>query len=54
MGDPAFSIVAPKYWNEQPDVIKNIELPLDKKKLKPDNFKIAYCWERVQWLFILE
>ena len=36
MGDHAFSVVAPKYWNELPDDIRNIELPLNifKKKLK--------------------
>ena len=41
MGDHAFSVVAPKYWNELPDDIRNIELPLDifKKKLKTHYFK---------------
>ena len=29
MSDRAFSVVAPKYWNELPDDIRNIELPLD-------------------------
>ena len=45
MGDRAFSVVAPKYWNELPDVIRNIELPLDifKEKLKTHYFKMAYC-----------
>ena len=56
MGDRAFSVVAPKYWNELPDDIRNIELPLDifKKKLKTHYFKIAYCREKAQWLFILK
>ena len=47
MGDRAFSVVAPKYWNELPDDIRNIELPLDifKKKLKTHYFKTAYCGE---------
>ena len=47
MDDRAFSVVAPKYWNELPDYIRNIELPLDifKKKLKPHYFKIAYYRE---------
>ena len=50
MGDRAFSVVAPKYWNELPDDIKNIELPLDifKKKLKTHYFKTAYCGEKAQ------
>ena len=36
MGNCAFSVVPTKYWNELPDDIRNIELPLDifKKKLK--------------------
>ena len=50
MGDRAFSVVAPKYWNELPDDIRNIELPLDifKKKLKTHYFKTAYCGEKAQ------
>ena len=50
MGDRAFSVVAPKYWNELPDDIRNIELPLDifKKKLKTNYFKTAYCRKKVQ------
>ena len=50
MGDRAFSVVAPKYWNELPDDIRNIELPLDifKKKLKTHYFKTAYCREKAQ------
>ena len=50
MGDRAFSDVAPKYWNELPDDIRNIELPLDifKKKLKTHYFKTAYCREKAQ------
>ena len=28
MGDCAFSVVAAKYWNELPDDIRNIELPI--------------------------
>ena len=45
MGDHAFSVVTPKYWNKLPDVIKSIELLLDifKKKLKTLYFTIAYC-----------
>ena len=40
MGDRASSVVAPKYWNELPDAIRNIEFPLDilKKKLKTHYF----------------
>ena len=50
MGDRGFSVVASKYWNEQPDDIRNIELPLDifKKKLKAHYFKTAYCGEKAQ------
>ena len=50
MGDHSFSAVAAKYWNEPPDDIRNIELPLDifKKKLKTHYFKIAHCREKAQ------
>ena len=50
MSDCAFSVVAPKYWNELPDDIRNTELPLDifKKKLKTHYFKKAYCREKAQ------
>ena len=56
MGDCAFSVVAPKYWNELLDYIRNIELPLDifKKKIKTHYFKMVYCREKVQWLDILK
>ena len=48
MGDRAFSVVAPKYWNELPDDIRNIQLPLDifKKKLKTHYLNTAYCREK--------
>ena len=48
MGDRTFSVVAPKYWNELPDDIRNIELPLEifKKKLKTHYFKITYYREQ--------
>ena len=41
MGGRALSVVAPKYWNELPEDIRNIELPLDifKKKLKTHYLK---------------
>ena len=44
-GNRALSVVAPKYWNELPDDIWNIELQWDivKKKLKNHYFKIACC-----------
>ena len=50
MGDCAFSVVEPKYWNELPDDIRNIALPLDifKRNLKTQYFKITYCREKVQ------
>ena len=50
IGDSSFSVVAPKYWNELPDDIRNIELPLDifKNKLKTHYFKTAYCGEKAQ------
>ena len=50
MGDRAFSVVAPKYWNELLDDIRNSELSLDifKKKLKTHYFKTAYCGEKAQ------
>ena len=50
VGDHAFSVVATKYWNELPDNIKNIELPLDivKKQLKTHYFKAAYCGDKAQ------
>ena len=43
--DCAFSVVATKYWNEVPDDVRDIELPLDmlKKKIKTHYFKISYC-----------
>ena len=44
MGDRAFSVVAPKYWNALPDTIRNVTLSVDnfKKKLKTHYFVEAY------------
>ena len=55
MGDRAFSVVAPKYWNELPDDIRNIELPLDifKKKLKTHYFKTAIIEKKRSDCFFL-
>ena len=50
VGDRAFSVVAPKYWNELPDDIRNIEFPFDilKKKLKTHYFKKAFSREKAE------
>ena len=44
MGDRAYSIVAPKYWNNLPDDIRDLYLSLDifKKRLKTLYYVQAY------------
>ena len=44
MGDRAFSIAAPKFWNSLPDDIRNIEQSIDvfKQKLKTFLFRKAF------------